>query len=189
MESLRDVIVTYICVNNVKNDICLLQSTPSSPHLKRSNSNTEYQRKVEMASLNANNVNRPIDPIRPESLPDASHNDVAKGLSAVVEHSADNANVAHHIHTPIHMLVGSHWIQSLIPGIEKLAVDYHCGNYVVVRGSDEPFFETMPLYARWVKHSLFFILAMGNDVTIHLGLVKPRDAPSVLRKRTSEIVG
>ncbi|KAF4611209.1 hypothetical protein D9613_006883 [Agrocybe pediades] len=119
-----------------------------------------------MASLDEKNVNKPIDPVRPESLPDASHEDVAKGLTAIVDHSADNANVTHHIHAPIHTLLSSHWVQSLVPGIERLAVDYHCGNYVVMRGSDKPFFETMPLYARLGMHLLFYgkeqVRTLGN---------------------------
>jgi phosphatidylserine decarboxylase len=107
-------------------------------------------------SLHASNITKPIDPIHKDSLPDATHDDVANGLSGIVAHSADMPNVTHHIHAPIHTLVKSHWVQKLVPGIEKLAVEYHCGNYVVVRGSNEPFFETMPLYARLGMHLLFY---------------------------------
>lgn len=117
-------------------------------------------------SIHSSNVNKPVDPIKPESLPDASHEDVAKGLSTIVARSADVSNVMSHIHAPMHTLAQAHWIHSLVPGIEKLAVEYHCGNYVVVRGSSEPFFETMPLYARLGMHLLFYgkeqVKALGN---------------------------
>ncbi|KAF8967644.1 phosphatidylserine decarboxylase-domain-containing protein [Flammula alnicola] len=57
------------------------------------------------------------------------------------------------------------WVHSLIPGLEKLAVEYHCGNYVVKRGSTEPFFESMPLFARIGMHLLFY----GNEQIKLLG--------------------
>ncbi|KAH9479481.1 Phosphatidylserine decarboxylase proenzyme 2 [Psilocybe cubensis] len=119
-------------------------------------------------SLHASNIDKPIDPVTPDTLPDASHEDIANGLSAIVDHSAEAPNVTHHIHTPIRSLINSHWIKSLIPGIEKLAVDYHCGNYVIVRGSTEPFFETMPLYARLGMHLLFY----GKEQIVVLGTHK-----------------
>ncbi|KDR80563.1 hypothetical protein GALMADRAFT_222161 [Galerina marginata CBS 339.88] len=117
-------------------------------------------------SVHASNVTKPVDAMNPESLPDATHEDAAKGLSAIVDHSASTSNVTHNIHAPIHTLINAHWVQSLIPGIEKLAVNYHCGNYVIVRGSNEPFFETMPLYARLGMHLLFYgkeqVKVLGN---------------------------
>lgn len=118
-----------------------------------------------MVSLHHTNVDKPIDPMTADSLPGASHEDVAKGLSSLVSHSADNPNVAHHILAPMHSLSKLPWVHHLIPGIEKLAVEYHCGNYVVVRGTNEPFFETMPLYARLGMHLLFY----GREQTKMLG--------------------
>lgn len=47
------------------------------------------------------------------------------------------------------------WLHKLIPGLEKLAAKYNMGNYVKMRGSDEKFFEPMPLYARVGMHLLF----------------------------------
>jgi len=103
-----------------------------------------------MTSLHVNDVDKPIETIHRDSLPNATHDDVAKGLQSIVSLSAKDPDVAHAIHAPFHTLTKLHWLQKLIPGIEKLAVEYHCGNYVAVRGSEEPFFESMPLFARHV---------------------------------------
>ncbi|KJA28093.1 hypothetical protein HYPSUDRAFT_62487 [Hypholoma sublateritium FD-334 SS-4] len=87
-------------------------------------------------------------------------------LSALVKHSADSPNVTHHILAPMSAVGQLSWVHKLIPGIERIAVEYHCGNYVVVRGSSEPFFESMPLYARIGMHLLFYgkeqIKLLGN---------------------------
>ena len=45
------------------------------------------------------------------------------------------------------------WLESLVPGIEKLTVHFHAGNYVAVRDRSKPpgsvkVFESMPVYAR-----------------------------------------
>ena len=45
------------------------------------------------------------------------------------------------------------WLESLVPGIEKLTVTFHAGNYVAIRDSNKPpgtvkVFESMPIYAR-----------------------------------------
>jgi phosphatidylserine decarboxylase len=101
-----------------------------------------------MVSLHPKDVDKPAEKMNIDSFPDASHDDVAKGLSSAVAQSAESPEVGHHIHAPMHSLAKLPWVHHLIPGIEKLAVEYHCGNYVVVRGTNEPFFETMPLYAR-----------------------------------------
>jgi phosphatidylserine decarboxylase len=41
-----------------------------------------------------------------------------------------------------------HFLHNLVPGLENLASKYHIGNYVLVRGTNEKFFESMPIYAR-----------------------------------------
>ncbi|KAF9475217.1 hypothetical protein BDN70DRAFT_908230 [Pholiota conissans] len=74
----------------------------------------------------------------------------------VEKRTTENPNVANHIFAPINALLNLTWVQILIPGIERLAVEYHVGNYVVMRGSNEPFFESMPLYARLGMHLLFY---------------------------------
>jgi len=104
-----------------------------------------------MTSIDISNVDKPIEVIHPDNLPQATHDDVAKALVALVERSAKHPDVTEHIHAPMHKVKEMSWLHLLIPGIEKLAVKYHVGNYVAVRGSNESFFESMPLYARCVE--------------------------------------
>lgn len=45
------------------------------------------------------------------------------------------------------------WLERLIPGVEKLTVKYHGGNFVALREPSKPpgsakVFESMPIYAR-----------------------------------------
>jgi phosphatidylserine decarboxylase len=103
-----------------------------------------------MTSLNVNDIDKPIETIRRDSLPKATRDDVAIGLQSIVAKTAEDPDLTHAIDAPFHTLTKLRWVQKLIPGIERLAVEYHCGNYVAVRGSDEQFFESMPLFARHV---------------------------------------
>lgn len=91
---------------------------------------------------------KPVEKITADSMPGVKHETVAMALSSLVKHSADSPNVTHHILAPMSAVGQLSWVHKLIPGIERIAVEYHCGNYVIVRGSSEPFFESMPLYAR-----------------------------------------
>ncbi|PPQ97431.1 hypothetical protein CVT26_006778 [Gymnopilus dilepis] len=116
-----------------------------------------------MSTLRAKQITKPIDPIRSEGHPlgDVKQEAVIKGLSKLVATSADEPDVGHHILAPVHTLNKSHfdWIRKLIPGIERVAVEYHVGNFVAIRGTDEKVFESMPLYAREVRlgmHLLFY---------------------------------
>ena len=48
----------------------------------------------------------------------------------------------------------------LVPGIEKLAVKMHAGNFVAIRNRSKPpgsdkIFESMPIYARYVDICIF----------------------------------
>lgn len=103
-----------------------------------------------MTSLHPTNVDKPVEVIHPDNLPDAGEDHMASALTALVDHSARHTDVSQGIHAPMRSVMKIPWIHSLIPGIEKLAVAYHIGNFVVVRGTNEPFFESMPLYARLV---------------------------------------
>lgn len=105
-----------------------------------------------MSSLHPNNIDKPIETVHPSNTPRAKQDDVVEGLSTVVEHSAWNPNLKATIHAPMHVLAHESftWLHKLVPGIEKLAVEHHVGNYVAMRGGGEPFFESMPLYARYV---------------------------------------
>ncbi|BGP27390.1 hypothetical protein JCM10295v2_006358 [Rhodotorula toruloides] len=53
------------------------------------------------------------------------------------------------IHTPAEHGVKHKWLQHFIPGIEKMASEYHVGNFVLTRG-DSPvkIWESMPIYVR-----------------------------------------
>ncbi|EJD03311.1 uncharacterized protein FOMMEDRAFT_20446 [Fomitiporia mediterranea MF3/22] len=53
------------------------------------------------------------------------------------------------------------WLEKLIPGIEKVTVKYHGGNFVALRDPTKPpgsvkIFESMPIYARIGMHLLFY---------------------------------
>ncbi|TFK39971.1 phosphatidylserine decarboxylase-domain-containing protein [Crucibulum laeve] len=109
-----------------------------------------------MASLHPVNINKPIEKIHPDNLPDATHDDLANGLTNIVIQSSEDPDVSTHIHAHMHFLSKVPGIHALVPGIEKLAAEYHVGNFVIVRGSEEPFFESMPLYARIGMHLLFY---------------------------------
>jgi phosphatidylserine decarboxylase len=121
-----------------------------------------------MSSLHPNNIDKPVETINPKDLPNANHEDLANALTALVDHSAWNPNLKAHLHAPMHTILHDHfaWLHKLVPGIEKLAVEYHVGNYVVMRGGGEPFFESMPLYARLGMHLLFYgkeqVKLLGN---------------------------
>ncbi|KAG6837363.1 hypothetical protein H0H93_010965 [Arthromyces matolae] len=99
---------------------------------------------------------KPIEQIHPDNLPNASPDQFANALEALVDHSTEHDDVGHGIHTPMHRLLHVRWIHDLIPGIEKLAVAYHVGNYYMVRKTREPVFESMPIYARVGMHLLFY---------------------------------
>jgi phosphatidylserine decarboxylase len=110
-----------------------------------------------MASLNAANVDKPIEVLtNPEaSLPDADQNILADALESLVNHSADHpADLGEGLHASMYRVSAIPWLSKLIPGLERLAAEFHVGNFVAMRGSDERFFESMPLYARCVDQQL-----------------------------------
>ncbi|KAJ7606117.1 phosphatidylserine decarboxylase-domain-containing protein [Mycena polygramma] len=95
----------------------------------------------------------------------------ADGLVALVKHSdydpktkEGTPDVSHSIHASSHTLLHIPSLPSLkklIPAgfeneLERLASSYHVGNYVAIRGSKKPIFETMPIYARIGMHLLFY---------------------------------
>ncbi|KAG6827662.1 hypothetical protein H0H92_010858 [Tricholoma furcatifolium] len=108
---------------------------------------------------------KPIEQIDPANLPDASPDHAASALTALVDHSSENANVGHGIHAPMHALLNVPWIHKMIPGIEKVAAEYHVGNYVIVRATGETIFESMPIYARVGMHLLFY--GYGRAKVLH----------------------
>ncbi|KAG6853628.1 hypothetical protein C0991_002688 [Blastosporella zonata] len=114
----------------------------------------------------------PIEQIQPLNLPDASADHCASALSALVDHSDAEPDVAQGIHTPMHSLLRVPWIHALIPGIEKVAAAYHVGNYVMIRQTKQPIFEYMPIYARVGMHLLFYgrgrAKVLGTQTVEHL---------------------
>jgi hypothetical protein len=141
-----------------------------------------------MSSLHAQNIDKPVDPQSVDSLahPDtgAPHapDHVADALDAAVDASAEHADVQAGIHAPMHKVPGSQhgWVSKFVPGLEKLASKYHVGNFVKIRGSDETFFESMPIYPRCVDY-------LAARVTFaELTCAQARHAPPLLRRRAGE---
>lgn len=92
---------------------------------------------------------KPVEAINSSSLPEATVDDAAKGLESMVEHSATEQHVGQGLHMHTESIIDiPHWLRQLIPGIDRLAAEYHLGNFVVVRETGEKVFESMPIYAR-----------------------------------------
>ncbi|KAF7308810.1 hypothetical protein MKEN_01080600 [Mycena kentingensis (nom. inval.)] len=98
---------------------------------------------------------KPLEKVHPSNLPGVTDEVAAKGLVALVDHSAKH-DVSTGIHASSHTIFSIPWIHKLIPGIEKLAAAYHIGNFVAIRGTKDQIFEAMPLYARIGMHLLFY---------------------------------
>ncbi|KAJ3801733.1 phosphatidylserine decarboxylase-domain-containing protein [Lentinula aff. detonsa] len=101
---------------------------------------------------------KPVEKIQPQtnSLSEAQDEHIAQGLESMVAQSETNHDVSHGIHMHGKNVLEVPWIHKMIPGIEKLAANYHIGNFVVVRESGEKIFESMPIYARIGMHLLFY---------------------------------
>lgn len=107
-----------------------------------------------MTSLHATNAEtKPHDPMTPASLPEHADDPepVAKALYAAVDASAEHrSDVQKSIHAPMHKVPSIPLVGRFLPGLEGLASKYHIGNFVVIRGTGERFFESMPLYPRYI---------------------------------------
>jgi phosphatidylserine decarboxylase len=121
-----------------------------------------------MTSMNADNVTKPIEQIHPDNLPGSSRKHAGDALEKLVDQSSSLNDLSHSIHASAHsksvspsvttfpkpcdnLFTGiSHipFLKKLVPGLEHLASKYHIGNYVMMRGTNEKFFESMPIYAR-----------------------------------------
>lgn len=112
-----------------------------------------------MSSLHESNTSdKPVEVIHPDNLPEASKDPsvAAHALNALVEHSATHHDVQDHIHAPMHSLLNNSFVKKLVPEVETLASKYHVGNYVMIRGTGEKFFESMPIYPRLGMHLLYY---------------------------------
>ena len=86
--------------------------------------------------------------------------DANLGAQALVAAVQNTENVKHDVGKAIHAhdddseVPRRHkWLERLIPGVEKLTVKYHGGNFVALREPSKPpgsakIFESMPIYAR-----------------------------------------
>lgn len=101
-----------------------------------------------MSSKHPDNVTKPVESISADSLPGANQEHAANALEALIEHSSKHVDLGSSIHAAAHSIGSLPFIHRLVPGIEDLAAKYHIGNYVMIRGTDEKFFESMPIYAR-----------------------------------------
>ena len=104
-----------------------------------------------MSSLHESHVSEKlVETIHPNNLPEDQRDPkvAASALQALVEHSTKHEDVRDTIHAPMHRLMSLPFVKKLIPGLEDVASQYHVGNYVQVRGSNERFFESMPIYPR-----------------------------------------
>jgi len=91
---------------------------------------------------------KPLEKIHPNNLPKADKDNVAVALTTLVERSATHADVSEALHMSLIGIGKNPWFEKLIPGLEDLANKYHIGNYVMIRGTEEKVFESMPIYAR-----------------------------------------
>jgi phosphatidylserine decarboxylase len=101
-----------------------------------------------MASLHPDNVTKPVDPITEDTIPDATNQHLAEALESLVDHSAKHVDLENSIHAAAHNISRIPFLGRLVPGLEDLAAKYHIGNFVMMRGTNEKFFESMPIYAR-----------------------------------------
>lgn len=135
-------------------------------------------------SLHPQNVDAPVEKIAPENLPDADQKTTEAALEAVVNNSKAESNVSKGIHATVRSTSKIPFIHKLIPGLETLANKYHVGNYVAIRcafdqsivpapdhwlyycdrGGDETFFESMPIYARYIVWWLHCIICWYVDI-------------------------
>ncbi|PCH35514.1 hypothetical protein WOLCODRAFT_156209 [Wolfiporia cocos MD-104 SS10] len=101
---------------------------------------------------------RPIQQINATNLPAHTQDPAvaAETLNKLVDHSAEHHDVRHGIHAPMHRLSELPLVHKLIPGLEKLASEYHVGNFIVNRATGQKFFESMPIYPRLGMHLLFY---------------------------------
>ncbi|KAF8875750.1 phosphatidylserine decarboxylase-domain-containing protein [Mucidula mucida] len=100
-------------------------------------------------------ADRPLElGLAQESLKDTDQDHLALALETLIDNSATSNEDAP-------------WMHKLIPELEKLAAQYHLGNYVLIRATGKKIFESMPIYARIGMHLLFYgkpqVLLLGTE--------------------------
>jgi hypothetical protein len=83
---------------------------------------SKLRNKMSGKDVIANNEgeDKPVEVIRLENLPDATHDHLAESLVAVVDHSSTTHDVSQNIHAQMFNLKHLPWVHKLIPGVEKL---------------------------------------------------------------------
>jgi hypothetical protein len=79
---------------------------------------------------------------------DVNHEQLASALQEIVHQSGEKEDVTETIHAETGKIASHPWMHKVIPGVHKWEASHHIGNYVAIRGTDETFFESMPIYAR-----------------------------------------
>ncbi|KAI6149305.1 phosphatidylserine decarboxylase-domain-containing protein [Pisolithus tinctorius] len=110
-----------------------------------------------MSSLEEVEIVKPIENIHPDNLQRVHKEVVIHAFRQLVEHShpsKGNGDVTTTVHASAHSRV--EWLHKVVPELETLAEKYHIGNFVAIRGTNQRFFESMPIYARLGMHLLFY---------------------------------
>ncbi|EEB92575.1 hypothetical protein MPER_08893, partial [Moniliophthora perniciosa FA553] len=124
---------------------------------------------VMVTALSAEDVSdKPMERIEPGNLPDVEPSQLAQALEELVERSASDWDVSHTTHSHPSTLFMIPWLDKLIPGLEKLAAEYHIGNFVVVRDTEKLMFKSMPLYASLQKLLTTLVIELECTWSAHL---------------------
>ena len=102
-------------------------------------------------------IDKAVEKIHPSHLARTDKDDIARGLQQLVDHSLPakgHGDITQGILGPAESLAP--WLGKLIPELEELAKKYHIGNFVVIRATNQRFFEKMPIYVRLGMHLLFY---------------------------------
>jgi len=102
-----------------------------------------------MASLDAGNVDKPVEHIHSGKILGASIIDIERTLETIVRSTREKDEGSDEfVHGPINKIATTPLVKKSLPGVEKLVEQYACGTFVLMRGETTPFFEPMPLFAR-----------------------------------------
>lgn len=110
-----------------------------------------------MSFLAEGEVTKPVEKIHPSNLQHVHKEVVVHAFRRLVEHSHPSkgkGDLTISIHSFAHSRM--EWLHKTVPELENLAEKYHIGNFVAIRGTDQRFFESMPIYARLGMHLLFY---------------------------------
>lgn len=109
-----------------------------------------------MTSLSEADITKPIEEIHPRNLQETHKDVIVHAFKQLIDHShpsKGNGDITQGIHSSAHSRLP--WLHEFVPQLESLADKYHVGNFVAIRGTNQRFFESMPIYARLGMHLLF----------------------------------